>query len=176
VHTHTCLIFNLLTSHALVCLFVLQATGNELLVFVYDPSDQGAQPNGKQRISAISSPGGDTYTPSSGIWQTVWLESVPSNYISTLRINQASLATVELTVTMSGASGPVTFTVMDASGTKVATAQGTAGTATSIAIPNPKLWDCDNPNLYDVEISAGVPPNPTQRTHIRTNCLPSFPY
>ena len=50
---------------------------NELLVFVYDPSDHGPQPNGKQRISAIDHPGGDTYTPNSGIWQTVWLEEVP---------------------------------------------------------------------------------------------------
>ena len=44
----------------------LAPVGNELLVYVYDPSDEGAQPNGKQRISAIDAPGGDTYTPSSG--------------------------------------------------------------------------------------------------------------
>lgn len=56
----------------------LKSQGNELIVNVYDPSDTGAQPNGKQRISAISKPGGDTYTPTSGIWQTVWLEAVPS--------------------------------------------------------------------------------------------------
>jgi hypothetical protein len=49
----------------------VQKTGNELLVYVYDPSDSGKQPNGKQRITAIDNPGGDTYTPSSGIWQTV---------------------------------------------------------------------------------------------------------
>jgi hypothetical protein len=59
----------------------------ELLVSVYDPSDEGAQPNGKQRISAISNPGGDTYTPSSGIWQTVWLERVPASYVESVRVN-----------------------------------------------------------------------------------------
>jgi hypothetical protein len=41
----------------------------EILVAVYNPADRGAQPNGKARIGAISSPGGDTYTPASGIWQ-----------------------------------------------------------------------------------------------------------
>ena len=51
-------------------------TKNELFISVYDPSDDGVQPNGKQRISAITNPGGDTYTPSSGIWQTVWIEFV----------------------------------------------------------------------------------------------------
>ena len=49
----------------------LRATGNELIVRAFDPSDAGFQVNGKQRISAINNPGGDTYTPSSGIWQTV---------------------------------------------------------------------------------------------------------
>jgi hypothetical protein len=58
----------------------------ELLISVFDPSDEGAQPNGKQRISAISDPGGDTYTPSSGIWQTVWLEQVPASYVDSVRI------------------------------------------------------------------------------------------
>ena len=49
---------------------------NEILIHVFDPSDDGVQPNGKQRISAIDNPGGDTYSPNSGIWQTVWLEYV----------------------------------------------------------------------------------------------------
>ena len=40
---------------------------NELVVYVFDPSDQGPQPNGKQQTSAIDNPGGDTYTPPSGI-------------------------------------------------------------------------------------------------------------
>ena len=39
----------------------LKPAGNELLVYVFDPSDTGKQPNGKQRVSAISNPGGDTY-------------------------------------------------------------------------------------------------------------------
>lgn len=55
----------------------MKSSSNELILAVYDPSDEGYQVNGKQRISAIPSPGGDTYTPSSGIWQTVWLENVP---------------------------------------------------------------------------------------------------
>ena len=60
---------------------------NELIIYVFDPSDDGAQPNGKQRISAIDNPGGDQYTPNSGIWQTVWLETVPDIYIDNISIN-----------------------------------------------------------------------------------------
>ncbi|CAE8719979.1 unnamed protein product, partial [Polarella glacialis] len=74
------------------------AQGNELLVWVYDPTETGSQPHGKQFISRISDPATDEYTPSSGIWQTVWLESVPdSSYVRSLKIDQASLSTVTVT-------------------------------------------------------------------------------
>ena len=95
----------------------LKADANELLVYA-DPSDSGKQPNGKQRISAITS-GGDTYTPSSGIWQTVWLEEVPATYIDDIMINQSSLNAVEMTVATAGASNAsatsVSFEVMEGS-------------------------------------------------------------
>lgn len=135
----------------------LKPSGNELLVYVFDPSDTGKQPNGKQRISAISRPGGDTYTPSSGIWQTVWLEPVPKGFIESLNIDQASLTAVTVTANTGGDSDAisVSFTVKDSTGKTVATASGSSGVATSITIPNPSLWDCDHPNLYDLEVQAG---------------------
>ena len=49
----------------------LSAEGNNLLlVKVWDPTDKGSQPRGKQ----VSNPKGIWYTPVSGIWQTVWME------------------------------------------------------------------------------------------------------
>ena len=45
---------------------------NEIVVSVWDPTDAGPQPRGKQ----VRKPGGIWYTPTSGIWQTVWLEPV----------------------------------------------------------------------------------------------------
>ena len=61
---------------------------NELLVFVYDPSEHGSQPFGKQRAASIAAPGtdGEKYTPTSGIWQTVWMETVPTVHITSLKI------------------------------------------------------------------------------------------
>jgi hypothetical protein len=51
-------------------------------VFVFDPTDDQSIPQGKQtkRLSHIF------YTPCSGIWQTVWIESVPENFISNLDV------------------------------------------------------------------------------------------
>jgi len=56
---------------------------NKLQVFVFDPTDDESIPQGKQtkRLSHIF------YTPCTGIWQTVWLESVPKNYITKLDVS-----------------------------------------------------------------------------------------
>eukprot|EP00929_Paragymnodinium_shiwhaense_P000723 TRINITY_DN100959_c0_g1_i1.p1 TRINITY_DN100959_c0_g1~~TRINITY_DN100959_c0_g1_i1.p1 ORF type:complete len:677 (-),score=99.43 TRINITY_DN100959_c0_g1_i1:260-2224(-) len=127
---------------------------NELLVHVYDPSETGAQPNGKQRAAAIDRPGGDTYTSSSGIWQTVWLERVPASYVSSLHINQASLTEVSVTVETSGGNGEVTFEVKDEN-VVVSSASGNAGEAVRIQVPSPKLWSPSSPHLYDLIIKSG---------------------
>ncbi len=61
----------------------LNKTGaNELVVAVWDPTDAGTQPRGKQ----VRKPGGIFYTPTSGIWQTVWLEPVRRPTSKTLKI------------------------------------------------------------------------------------------
>ena len=54
----------------------------ELVVSVWDPTDAGFQPRGKQ----VRNPHGIWYTPTTGIWQTVWLEAVPDSYIESIRI------------------------------------------------------------------------------------------
>jgi hypothetical protein len=59
----------------------LHPNGNRLTVKVIDPTDTGIHPTGKQALR----PGGIFYTASSGIWQTVWLERVPSSYIARLK-------------------------------------------------------------------------------------------
>ena len=55
---------------------------NQLVVKVWDPTDKGPQPRGKQ----VSNPEGIWYTPVSGIWQTVWMEPVAGKHIKNLRI------------------------------------------------------------------------------------------
>eukprot|EP01064_Diplonema_japonicum_P015101 TRINITY_DN22872_c0_g1_i1.p1 TRINITY_DN22872_c0_g1~~TRINITY_DN22872_c0_g1_i1.p1 ORF type:complete len:640 (+),score=75.56 TRINITY_DN22872_c0_g1_i1:47-1921(+) len=128
----------------------LKATDNEILVFSYDPSDWGTQPFGKQRVSAVRTPSGDTYSPSSGIWQTVWLESVPDSRITSYRTNVDLLSVEYLVNTTDG--GDVTVTLYDGT-TQVAEATGPAGTFLKIAVPNPKLWSPASPFLYNVTLT-----------------------
>src|SRR5262249_54104316 len=54
----------------------------ELVVAVLDPADAGTQPRGKQ----VRKPGGIWYTPTTGIWQTVWVEPLLVGHITSLRI------------------------------------------------------------------------------------------
>src|SRR5206468_6531971 len=54
----------------------------ELVVAVNDPSDANWQPGGKQ----VREPKGIWYTPTTGIWQTVWLEEVPVSYVSHIQV------------------------------------------------------------------------------------------
>lgn len=126
----------------------LRAEGNELVVAVWDPTDQGYQPRGKQ----VLKPHGIWYTPVTGIWQTVWLEPVPADHISGLKVVpdiDAGVLTVEV-------RGPhalaVQVTALD-EGVACARQDGVAGDPVVLSIPNAKLWSPDQPHLYDLQVT-----------------------
>jgi hypothetical protein len=128
----------------------LKAGNNELVVSAWNPVRSevaDAQVLGKQRLR----PGGIFYTAVTGIWQTVWLETVPAEHISALKITpDIDNQTLHLTVEAGGAL-PVSVTVKDG-GKTVATAAGAAGSEIKLAIPNPHLWSPDDPHLYELEV------------------------
>ena len=134
----------------------LKPQGNELILAVFDPSDDGYQVNGKQRISAIPSPGGDTYTPSSGVWQTVWLESVPTFHVSTVKL-RGDMSNLYITVTTEpNVPGSITANISFA-GTQVTSFIGDTFVEIVVPVPNPQLWSPDSPNLYDLVLSVTEP-------------------
>ena len=109
---------------------------NTLRVIVFDPLDTDL-PYGKQRKDR----GGMWYTPVSGIWQTVWMESVPENYIRGVKLEPA-LDSVVITV---DGSGP--FTVeCDGKIYRPKTSRF------RIRPENPRLWTPEEPNLYTVVV------------------------
>lgn len=129
----------------------LNAAGeNELVVNVYDPTDKGTQPRGKQ----VTNPRTIWYTPVTGIWQTVWLEPVGKSHITDLKITpdvDANTLTVNAAASQGGHD--VTIDVLD-NGVKVASATGRAGEDVAIAMPaDVKLWSTESPNLYDLQVN-----------------------
>ncbi|KUK77838.1 MAG: Glycosyl hydrolase, family 2 [Proteiniphilum acetatigenes] len=130
----------------------LKSGKNSLVVKVWDPTDQGYQPRGKQ----VNRPEGIWYTPVTGIWQTVWLEPVPEKYIENIRITpdiDKKTLSVEALVNAASSAGRIEVTVKEG-GQVVATAQSINNLPVEIAMPeNMKLWSPDSPNLYDLEIT-----------------------
>ncbi|QYK52106.1 MAG: hypothetical protein KF824_07525 [Fimbriimonadaceae bacterium] len=117
-------------------------------IFVTDPTDSGPQPRGKQ----VLKPGGIFYVPTSGIWQTVWMEPVHDTfYISDLDIH-ADPTTGKITVaptTNNGEKGYVEVEVLQ-NGKRLARAEALG--KTEVTVRNPKLWSPESPTLYDLKI------------------------
>ncbi|MDQ1032582.1 hypothetical protein QF035_010164 [Streptomyces umbrinus] len=126
----------------------------ELIVGVYDPTDAASGENppiGKQRLD----PSGIWYTPSSGIWQTVWMEPVATDHVDSLKLTPdagAGTLTVEPQGVRPGLA--VTATAYDGK-RKVATVTGRTGSPLTLKIKNPRLWSPDDPFLYDLKVSVG---------------------
>jgi hypothetical protein len=125
----------------------------ELIVRAFDPTNAGGQPRGKQTLR----PGGIMYTPTSGIWQTVWLEPVSTGGIETLKIvPDVEGGSVKITIDPLGdapADSEVAISVKDGDRV-VATAKGKPGTELTIKVPDAKLWSPDSPFLYDVQATV----------------------
>ena len=124
---------------------------NELLVSVTDPSETGSQASGKQ----TSKRGQIWYTPQSGIWQTVWLEEVPENYIVSVKLTpDIDTGVLKAEAELAGEKAPITLTVFD-KGEKL-TAVTTSGRSASIAMGDFRLWSPEDPYLYDLEVACGA--------------------
>jgi hypothetical protein len=122
---------------------------HELLVCVWDPTDKGTQPRGKQ----VTSPGSIWYTSTTGIWQTVWIEPVNKSYIASFRtVTNADNGTIIFKTDVKNAdAGSLLFKILK-EGRTIATATGKANNETTLQIKDPLLWSPDKPFLYDITI------------------------
>lgn len=131
--------------------FLTKSSDQELVVKVWDPSEKGYQPRGKQ----TSRPEGIWYTPVTGIWQTVWLEPVAEKYIKTIRTTpdiDSKRISIELVTYGTNYTDIYDVEVFDGT-TKIASAKASAKQIVEIPIPDIKLWDTENPFLYDIKVS-----------------------
>ena len=145
----------------------LNAKGEQkLVVRVFDGTDKGYQPRGKQ----VLNPNGIWYTPVSGIWQTVWIEPVAKSHISGIKaipnLDQKNIA-VTVAAENCTTGDLVEVKILD-KGKLVASATGLPGSPLRLCIAEPKLWSPDSPFLYDMEVSLRAVRTRTARRSRRT--------
>ena len=122
---------------------VIRESENTLMVCVRDPTDTGLMTRGKQSLK----PGGIWYRPQSGIWQTVWIESVPYDYIRSIRLTpRIEEGAVEVRVEGKGhctlSLGKRKFGFP-------------AGATVRVPVDDPVLWTPENPALYPFRVRMG---------------------
>ena len=137
----------------------LNGTGrNSLWVAVQDPTGSGTQARGKQTLK----PDGMFYPAQSGIWQTVWLERVPENYIQSLTITpdyDARTVTVKAHTAKPGGAANL-WAVVRAGGVTIAEDWGSDDAdrdgEVTLDIPPEHFfpWSPDTPFLYDLTVGT----------------------
>jgi len=120
---------------------------NELVVVVKDDTENDGAATGKQKIKR----GGMWYTPCSGIWQSVWIESVNQLFIEDVKITpNIDSKTVSFEIKTADPHGEITVR----EGEETIAQMKFVSSHVELAIPHPKLWSPEHPNLYDVEIKT----------------------
>jgi beta-galactosidase/beta-glucuronidase len=119
----------------------------ELVVRVWDPTDLGPQPRGKQ----VGRPEGIWYTPVTGIWQTVWLEAVPETYVSSVyAVPDLATGSVTIMPEIHGAPGAVSIRVFDKDGEVASSVFDVSrNEGYVLKLKDPKPWSPSSPHLYD---------------------------
>ncbi len=131
--------------------FLNKAGTQKLVVRVWDGTDKGFQPRGKQ----TSEPRGIWYTPVTGIWQTVWMEPVAAKHIENIRvvpnIDNGQVA-IDVESNAATFADIVEVKVFDGK-TEIASAKGSSSEKLEISVPEAKLWSPESPFLYIMKVS-----------------------
>lgn len=137
-----------------------------LAVEVHAPADKRAIPHGKQRSIPRDDYDGVSFTPTSGIWQSVWLEARGRTWIDQIVLRGDSLTGFDISGRLVGdspAGGHVVARIVGGSDTGehvdlVADADGWVSGRLDLAAP--RRWSPADPHLYAVELStAGTVPD-----------------
>ena len=126
---------------------------HEIKLVVWDPTNEGSQPIGKQALPAIRNR--TKYTATSGIWQTVWLEPINALAIESIKIiPNIDNATISLQTKVVGATQGTRIKIQAFDqGKEIASSIAAYDELVSLQLNQPKLWSPTNPFLYDLKLS-----------------------
>ena len=128
---------------------------NTLTLCVVDRTEEAPHARGKQKLVKKGKYGSLFYTPNSGIWKTVWLESVENQYITDVRITpdfDGSSVGLKISTNSEAAKGKAEVRILQ-EGNLIKTLEVETNEDVKIPLDTFKAWTPEEPNLYDVEIS-----------------------
>lgn len=122
----------------------------KLVVRVFDPTNKGYQPIGKQTLS----PSGIWYTAVSGIWQSVWLEPVAPSHLTHINaVADIQHSSMEFTLRSHNGEGCVAEAVLLDGTKELSRAKGMADGTLRLSVPDAKLWSPEHPHLYGLRLT-----------------------
>lgn len=128
---------------------LLQDGENELVVCVFDPTEEGHQQRGKQ----VNQTHGFWYTATSGIWQTVWLEAVNPCHVENWRfLPDIDKELIHISTALSDAQN-TELQLQIRFGNELVF-DGAITQEADVPVPNAKLWSPETPHLYDVTLTV----------------------
>ncbi len=133
---------------------------NTISVFAEDNGHSNLQPTGKQVYYSYYN-SGCHYTRCTGIWQTVWMEYVPNNYVANVKITpDIDASSIAVIVSLGGENSGLCSLKAEALYGGEVVSEITAPvigkfSQFTLPIPDAKLWSLEEPNLYDLRITAG---------------------
>ena len=131
--------------------FLNKSSQQQLLVRVWDPTDDGPQPRGKQVIH----PEGIWYTSVTGIWQTVWMEIVPETYIvSTWQTPDIDNQKITVSASVQNLQPGDKINISAWNGNEKIAEGNSADTSQTLIINNPDAWSPTHPFLYDLKLTV----------------------
>ncbi len=131
--------------------FLNKSSQQQLSVRVWDPTDDGPQPRGKQVIH----PEGIWYTSVTGIWQTVWMEIVPETYIvSTWQTPDIDNQKITVSASVQNLQPGDKINISAWNGNEKIAEGNSADTSQTLIINNPDAWSPTHPFLYDLKLTV----------------------
>ncbi len=133
----------------------------ELVVDVEAPADKRSIVHGKQRSIPRDDYDGVSFTPTSGIWQSVWLEARGRTYLSRVAVRGDDLEAFDIDGVLAGdavAGANVRVTVLDGSSageTLELTADAEGRVRGRLRIAEPRTWSPADPHLYRLRFETG---------------------
>lgn len=125
---------------------------NELKVDVKDQTELLPYARGKQKLSNTGKYKSIFYKPQSGIWQSVWLESIDEDYITDLKI-ETLYDKSEVSITIAASNPKLSAEVILYNGTKqIGRKKGGVDTPYVFLLKDFEPWTPSNPHLYDIKI------------------------